>query len=185
LSLITAAGERTDSAAVEVTLAPPGGQRTPTVVTLTTATPGLHRLLVEDNLDSGVDYGYVLDWWTNQDVALSFYSTSEDPDNFYGSWTMYFYVPKCTATLEAYVSKEGKLQYTEGSLWKDAGNFEELGAHFSVPVPAGKAGTLWRIYTCNGDCHLTNVLSIMARNADDLLLPQGVLTADQGTPACP
>ena len=63
----------------------------------------------------------------------------------------------------------------EGSL---AHTFPGKPGYFSVPVPAGHDGRLWKFEFCAGDKQLMTVPPFLARSAEELLLPRSVVERD-------
>jgi len=55
----------------------------------------------------------------------------------------------------------------------------EGAGYFSVPVPEGQDGRLWKLENAGGQRLLMTVPPYLARNEKELLLPREVVTADR------
>ncbi|MEX2577781.1 MAG: DUF4838 domain-containing protein [Verrucomicrobiales bacterium] len=149
---------------------PDGEERT---VVLSTPYDGLHSLEWSD----GNDMTRVV--WPDG-LPFTVRSTLEDQMNFVGRWSLYFYVPRGTRVVGGYSTG------TQGKLLDGRGNtvfsFGDLGQadYFSVPVPEGQDGTLWKFENCSGRRMLMSVPPYLAPSAEDLLLPREVVEADAG-----
>jgi hypothetical protein len=102
-------------------------------------------------------------------------SSFERPGELHGRWSLYFYVPKGTKLVGGFAEGVGKLLDAEGSL---ALTFENRPGYFSVPVPTGHDGRLWKFEFCSGDKMLMTVPPYLARSAEELLLPKSVVEQD-------
>jgi hypothetical protein len=87
-------------------------------------------------------------------------------------WTLYFYVPRGTTVISGFADGAGELQNPDGTT---AHTFGDAPRAFSVPVPAGSDGTLWKFYHGNGRRLLMTVPPYMARTSQELLLPREVV----------
>ena len=144
--------------------APP--TQSPMPVALPTSFAGLHRLEI---LAGG---GANATW--DMGVPMTVESSFERPAGFHGRWTLYFYVPKGTKTVGGFSVSEGKLR-VDGKLIH---TFDRKPGFFSIPVPAGSDGRLWKFESCAGDKMLMTVPPYLARSAAELLLPREVVDRD-------
>jgi len=165
-----AAAEATlEPVASDESVPPDGDER---AVVLASPYNGLHALEWTD----GADMTRVV--WP-EDLPLTFRSTLEAPMRFIGRWSLYFYVPKGTRTVAGFTtSTTGRLLDGNG---RKVFSFDAMKQpdYFSVPVPDGQAGTLWRFVHCAGSRMLMTVPPYLAASARDLLLPREVVDADQ------
>ncbi|MFO7905225.1 MAG: DUF4838 domain-containing protein [Pirellulaceae bacterium] len=150
---------------------PPDGERR--AVVLRSPHGGLHRLQWTD----GNDMTRVS---CPDDLPWTFRSTLEDPLELRGRWSLYFYVPRGTKKVGGFATATiGRLLDGSGAV---VFSFEEMDEpdYFSVPVPEGQDGTLWRFDHCSGSRMLLTVPPYLAPSADDLLLPREVVKAAGG-----
>jgi len=149
-------------------------------VVLKTPQRGLHRVEIRD----GGDYTRIV-WPEGMPVVLP--SGADTPgvtNHFRGGWTLYFYVPKGTKVVGGWASRianwapriSGTLRDAEGNAVYDFGKVE--GGWFSVPVPKGHDGRLWKFQDSQGTRLLMTVPPYFARSSRDLLLPAEVVEAD-------
>ncbi len=149
---------------------PPNGKQYEVV--LKSPHSGLHRLEWSD----GGDRTSVV--WP-EDQPLTMKSSLDEPADFSGTWTLYFYVPRGTKTIGGFSTG------TSGSLCDGDGkavfHFKDMDqpGYFSVPVPEGQEGRLWRFDNCAGQRMLMTVPPYLARNEKELLLPREVVEADR------
>lgn len=141
--------------------------REPTDVSLATTFPGLHRLEI---LAGG---GAAATW--PEGTPMTIESSFEHPGQFHGRWTLYFYVPRGTKTIGGFSEGEGTLRSPTGAI---AAKFARKPDFFSVPVPEGGDGRLWKFEQCAGDKLLMTVPPFLARSAAELLLPRVVVERD-------
>ena len=150
------------------------------VITLKTTHAGLHRVETWD----GGDYTRI-EW--PMDVPITIESGIDTPDvtsHFRGPWTMYFYVPRGTKLIGGWASRianwapriSGKLVAPDGKTVIDFAEREE--GWFKAEVPSGQDGKLWKFENSQGQRLLMTVPPYLARSAEELLLPQEVVTAD-------
>jgi hypothetical protein len=99
-------------------------------VTLRTPYSGLHRLELRD----GGDANRML-WQDGQPMTLP--CSAEAPSPVYGTWSLYFYVPKGTQTVAGYTSSTGRLVDGDGNAVYDFADIAVPG-YFAVPVPEGQ-----------------------------------------------
>jgi hypothetical protein len=137
---------------------------------LTSAFKGLHRLEVSD---AGRGAGLV--WPAGTRVTIP--SSGEMQTLLRGrGWEMCFYVPRGTRVIGGVAQGTGNMFDGDGNaVLKFAGNDRQ--AYFSVPVPPGQDGRLWKLKV-NGKCLLMTVPPYLARSAGELLLPREVVEAD-------
>ncbi|MBI1832685.1 MAG: DUF4838 domain-containing protein [Planctomycetes bacterium] len=137
-------------------------------ITLKTTFKGLHRIEVSDH-----SAGTRTSW--PDGLAMTLVSRPEAPVNFAGRWSLYFYVPKGTKVIGGYASGVGDLLDGAG---KKVHTFDKKPAYFSVPVPAGQDGKLWKFQNSTGQRLLMTVPPCLARNERELLLPREVVERD-------
>ena len=144
-----------------------------------TAFEGLHRINVSDakggtKLTNTGTYPHPLTWTTFPGGLGS------------GRYTVYFYVPKGTAVVAGWSS--GAASSTPNDAMFDSSNVmrhnftNTPNGYFSVPVPAGEDGKVWRLSNAVGSKVLMTVPNYYARSVAELLLPREVVQAD-GPPA--
>ena len=137
-------------------------------VVLKTTYKGLHRVEVSDH-----SAGTRTSWPDGMPMTLI--SRPDAPVNFAGRWSMYFYVPKGTKVIGGYASGAGDLLDGSG---KKVHIFDKKAAYFSIPVPAGQDGKLWKFQNSIGQRLLMTVPPCLARNERELLLPSEVVERD-------
>jgi hypothetical protein len=137
-------------------------------VALTTTFTGLHRVEVADK-----GAGTRIAW--PDDFPLTVQSTHEEPTNFTGRWSFYFYVPKGTKVVGGYSSGPGAMMDAGG---KKIFDFASKPAYFSVKVPQGHDGKIWKMQGCAGERMLMTIPSLYARTPRELLLPAEVVRKD-------
>src|SRR5262249_35038298 len=108
-------------------------------------------------------------------LPLTVASCPEAPTAFHGRWSLYFYVPKETKVIGGYSSGQGTLLNGSG---KVVHTFEAKPGYFSVPVPAGADGQLWKFHNSSGERLLMTVPPYLARSEKELLLPAAVVEKD-------
>lgn len=161
----SATGERETKVAEDNSVPPDGVERT---VTLAALQPGLHKIVVSD----GRDLTRVA--WP-PGMHMTFRSTCDEPVRPQGRWHLYFYVPRGTKTIGLYADGPGNLLDPTG---KDVLTFGRAGNYYSIPVPEGRDGALWKFHHSAGTRHLMTVPPCLARSPDELLLPKEVVEAD-------
>jgi hypothetical protein len=139
-------------------------------VLLKTTYKGLHRVELSDH-----SAGTRTTW--PDGVAMTFLSRPDAPVNFAGRWSLYFYVPKGTKIIGGYASGVGDLLDGSG---KEVHTFDKKAAYFSIAVPAGQDGKLWKFQNSTGQRLLMTVPPCLARNERELLLPREVVERDAG-----
>ncbi len=148
---------------------PPDGE--PYEVVLRSPHGGLHQFEWSD----GSDRTSIV-WPENRPMTMR--STLDDPARPHGRWDLYFYVPRGTETVGGFsTGTRGTLRDAEGNVVLDFSEMEEPG-YFSVPVPEGQDGRLWRFDGSVGSRMLMTVPPYLARNAAELLLPEEVVRRD-------
>ena len=149
-------------------------------VILATPHQGLHRIEVRD----GGDFTRI-EWPAGKPVTLpSVMDTRNVKHHFRGAWSLYFYVPKGAKIVAGWASRianwspriSGTMRDGDGKVVYDFAKVE--GGWFSVPVPKGQDGRLWKFQDSQGERLLVTVPPYMARTAADLLLPREVVEAD-------
>jgi hypothetical protein len=112
------------------------------------------------------------------DLPFTLRASIDDAMRIQGNWSLYFYVPRGTSTVGGYSSS------TAGRVLDGAGNavfsFRQLTAagYFSIPVPQGQDGKLWKFENVSGARLLMTVPPYLAPSAQDLLLPREIVDAD-------
>jgi hypothetical protein len=137
-------------------------------IKLATTFPGLHRVTIAD-----ATAGTGLTW--PDGVPMTVKSSTDDPANFSGRWSLYFYVPKGARVVGGFASGAGNLLNGDG---KAVHTFGKEPGYFSVPVPAGQDGKLWKFQNSVGRRLLMTVPPFLARNGQELLLPAEVVARD-------
>ncbi|MFG0262628.1 MAG: DUF4838 domain-containing protein, partial [Novipirellula sp. JB048] len=149
---------------------PPDGEQRRIV--LTSPYDGLHRLQWNDGSDMTSVVGPPELPWTVR-------STLEDPMRLGGRWDLYFYVPRGTQVVGGYTSSiRGKMLDGDNHVIFDFGEMEAAG-YFSVPVPEGQDGRLWKFSDSRGSRMLMTVPPYLATSVETLLLPREVVEADK------
>jgi len=128
---------------------------------------GLHRLEITGG-------GAAQATWTDG-VPMTIESSFERPGNFHGRWTLYFYVPRGTKIVGGFSDGAGTLRNASDAI---AHTFDAKPGFFSVAVPPGEDGRLWKFENCAGDKMLMTVPPFLARNAAELLLPREIIGKD-------
>ncbi|NQT16877.1 MAG: hypothetical protein HQ582_29235 [Planctomycetes bacterium] len=160
-------GEQETLVAQDRSVPPDGTERT---VKLTAREAGLHKIVVRD----GGDRTRVI-WPAGQRMTVT--SSVDTPMNAnYTSWMLYFYVPKGTQVIGLHGGGHGEIHDSAGRpvFWLNGreANF------YSVTVPEGQDGRLWRIRYGRGPVRLLTVPPCFARSAEELLLPREVVQSD-------
>ena len=115
------------------------------------------------------------------DLPLTIRSTIDDPIRVSGRWSLYFYVPKRTDHVGGFsTATAGKMLDSEGRVVLSFDDMKQAD-YFSVPVPAGQDGALWKFENCSGARMLMTVPPYLAASAHDLLLPREVVAKDVGS----
>jgi hypothetical protein len=97
-----------------------------------------------------------------------------------GRWSMYFYVPKGTKVIGG-IGGTSPGQMLDGSgnqVYRFPGGGS--GNYWSIPVPAGQDGKLWKLDRISGVIYLLTVPPYLARSAEEMMVPKEVLEADKG-----
>jgi hypothetical protein len=137
-------------------------------VSLKTTFTGLHRIEVTD---SGA--GTAVTWADG--VPMTVLSSPDNPADFHGRWSLYFYVPKGATVVGGFASGAGNLLDGSG---KVIHTFDGKPGYFRVPVPAGQDGKSWMFANTAGKRLLMTVPPSLARSPRELLLPAEVVKAD-------
>ena len=150
-------------------VSPDGEQRR---VVLTSPYSGLHRVEWND----GSDMTSVI---FPQDLPVTVRSTLEDPMRLGGRWDLYFYVPRGTSVVGGYTdSTRGRMLDGDNSVVFDFSTMKAVG-YFSVPVPEGQDGKLWKFVDSRGSRMLMTVPPFLATSVETLLLPREVIGSDK------
>lgn len=136
-------------------------------VELKTTFAGLHRLEVSDG-SAGTAVSFA------EGTPVTLWSSPEQPATLHGRWSAYFYVPKGTKTVGGFASGTGLLRDGSG---KQVHTFDKKAGYFSVRVPEGEDGKLWKFENSVGQRLLMTVPPCLAREARELLLPEEVVKA--------
>jgi hypothetical protein len=160
-------GKRETLVAQDRSVPPDGIERT---VKLIAGEAGLYKIVVHD----GGDRTRVT-WPAGQRMTVI--SSVDTPINaHYASWMLYFYVPKGTKVIGFHGGGHGEIHDSAGRplFWLNGrqANF------YSVAVPEGQDGKLWRIRSGRGPVRLLTVPPCFARSACELLLPREVVESD-------
>jgi hypothetical protein len=149
---------------------PPDGEQRRIV--LTSPYSGLHRLEWTD----GSDMTRVV---LPAKLPLTIRSTLEDPMRLGGRWDLYFYVPRGTKLVGGYSdSTKGKMLDGDNEVVFDFSTMKAAG-YFSVAVPEGQDGTLWKFSDSRGSRMLMTVPPYLATSVETLLLPREVVELDK------
>lgn len=149
---------------------PPDGEQRRIV--LTSPYSGLHRLEWTD----GSDMTRVV---LPATLPLTIRSTLEDPMRLGGRWDLYFYVPRGTKLVGGYSdSTKGKMLDGDNEVVFDFSTMKAAG-YFSVAVPEGQDGTLWKFSDSRGSRMLMTVPPYLATSVETLLLPREVVELDK------
>jgi hypothetical protein len=139
---------------------PDGVQR---LIKLHTQHTGLHKITVSDGDDMTT-----VGW--KQGTPMTIISSLVEPAAFSGSWNLYFYVPKKTKIVGLFASGSGTLLDPAGNV---AFTFNSKKPdYYSIRVPQGRDGKLWKFHQCTGIKRLMTVPPCLASNAGELLLPR-------------
>lgn len=154
-----------DAVDTDDSVPPDGEQRR---IVLTSPYSGLHRLEWTD----GSDMTRVV---LPAGLPLTIRSTLEDPMRLGGRWDLYFYVPRGTKVVGGYTdSTRGTMLDADNNVVFDFATMEAAG-YFSVPVPAGQDGRLWKFSNSRGSRKLMTVPPYLATSVETLLLPREVV----------
>ena len=161
-------GEKEMLVASDRSAPPDGTERT---VTLHAKETGLHKITVSD----GGDMTRVN---SLPGTHISYMSSLETPINTHGRWSLYFYVPKGTDIIGMFGGgSPGTIVDPDGN---EAFVFDgRKPGYYSIPVPSGADGNLWKIHHAAGAVRLLTVPPYLARTGDELLLPREVVERDR------
>lgn len=160
-------GDRATLTASDRSVRPDGKPRT---IALRVAESGLYRVDISDGGDLTE-----IEWPLDQ--RIGFKSSIDQPIKTNGRWTLYFYVPRGTATIGLHAGSGGRIHDPSG---KERLNLEgKPPAYRSIPVPKGADGRLWKIYSASGPIRLLTVPPYLARSGKELLLPREVVERDR------
>jgi hypothetical protein len=160
-------GERETLATSDRSVPPDGRPRT---IGLPVTEAGLYRIDISDGGDlTSVEWP--------RDQRISFKSSIDQPIKTNGRWTLYFYVPRGTTTLGLHAESGGRIHDPSG---KELLNLEGTPAgYYSIRVPNGADGKLWKIHSAAGSIRLLTVPPYLARSPDELILPGEVVAQDR------
>ncbi len=149
-------------------------------VRLKTTHRGLHQIDVTD----GGDHTRIV-WPEGMPVTLvSGMDMPHVSRHFRGPWSLYCYVPKGTQVVGGWAARiaewaprmSGTLKDGDGNVVFDFARAED--GWFSVPVPEGQDGRLWRFENSQGSRQLMTIPPYLARSGNELLLPSEVVEND-------
>ncbi|MCX7825004.1 MAG: hypothetical protein N2689_05550, partial [Verrucomicrobiae bacterium] len=163
--------ERETLVGIDISVPPDGVER---AVKFPAKEPGLYKLTVSDGGDRTL-----VKWKAGQPLVVP--STLAAPMNdHYSSWTMYFYVPRGTATVGLFGGGHGEVRDSQDrpQFWLNG----RAPGFYAVPVPQGEDGKVWRIRYGRGSVRLLTVPPYFARSPRELLLPAEVVRTDSKTP---
>lgn len=138
-------------------------------VELPTTFTGLHRIVVTDG-GAGTSVHFA------EGTSVSVQSSLDSPTKLLGRWSLYFYVPRGTKTVGGFSSGPGLLRDGAG---KTVHKFDNKPGYFSIAVPTGQDGKLWKFDNTAGVRHLMTVPPYLARSGRELLLPKEVVDRDR------
>ncbi|NIP22569.1 MAG: DUF4838 domain-containing protein [Phycisphaerae bacterium] len=145
---------------------PDGIQR---LIKLNTKHTGLHKITVSDG-DDMTRVGW------KPGTPMTIISSLAEPAPLSGSWNLYFYVPQKTKIIGLFADGSGKLLDPTGNA---ALTFKARKPdYYSIKVPEGHDGKLWKFHKCTGTKRLMTVPPCLASNARELLLPSEVVKAN-------
>jgi hypothetical protein len=160
-------GQREALVATDRTVPPDGKER---AVKLTAGERGLYEIVVRD----GGDRTRVT-WPAGQPMTVVS-SLGAPMNSHYSNWTLYFYVPKATRVIGLHGGGGGEIHDAAGRLQFSLNGRDPN--FYSLPVPAGQDGKLWRIRDGRGPIRLLTVPPCFARSVKELLLPREVIDSD-------
>tara|TARA_R110001592_G_scaffold363201_1_gene681306 strand:- start:66536 stop:69127 length:2592 start_codon:yes stop_codon:yes gene_type:complete len=161
-------GERETFIVKDQSVPPDGKTRT---VRLPTRETGMYRISVSDGGDRTS-----VNWKAGQLMVMP--SSLDEPIVTSGRWSLYFYVPHGTKVIGVHGGDRGSIQDPTG---KEQFSFKDRKAnYYSIPVPAGSDGKLWKVNQAASPIRLLTVPPYFTRSATELLLPREVLQADSG-----
>lgn len=177
VKLISLKDPAKETAVTDDTSVKPDGQTYDVV--LRTPDAGLHRIEVID----GGDYTRIV--WP-EGLPVSIPSAIDTPgltSMFYGGWTLYCYVPKGTRVVGGWATRianwaprlAGVLRDADGNVLLDFAARED--GWFSVPVPPGQDGRVWKFENSQGVRQLMTIPPYLFWNSN-MLLPEEVVEQD-------
>lgn len=134
---------------------------------LKTPLVGLQRITVSDS-----NGGTTLVWPKGTPLVIE--SSLTKPARIFRGYNLYFYVPKGTRVVGGYGDGYGTIVDGAGAKTSLSAKAD----YWSVPVAPGQDGKLWHFENTRGQFRLMTVPPYLARSADEMLLPQEVVTAD-------
>jgi hypothetical protein len=170
LSLLSPLEPSLEPVALDASVPPDGKPRT---VTLATPYEGLHTLQVSDGSDKTE-----LAFPAGMPVTILSSLENRPAHTLGGTWSLYFYVPRGTKKVGGFAAdRSGLLRDGSGKEIFPFASMPNTG-YFSVPVPEGQDGRLWKIENSSGEKLLMTVPPSLARNGRELLLPAEVVKKD-------
>jgi hypothetical protein len=137
-------------------------------LSLATKFQGMHRIDVSDKSTATA-----LSWAAGTPMTLE--SSLVRPLRIFTRWSLYFYVPKGTKVIGGYGDGDAQLIDAENRIVQQLAVNKD---YWSVPVPPGQDGKLWKINNAQGQFMLMTVPPYFARSGQELLLPEEVVKAD-------
>lgn len=145
------------------------GDKQDHVVTLRSPFVGVHRLEIADGSDLTK-----VSWPAGRPVVMPM--SPAERTRTHGKYSLVFFVPADTKSISGYSEQgKGSLQNAAGETVFDFAPLKQAG-YFSVPVPNGLAGTWCRLVDAIGVKLFMTVPPYLARSADELLVPEMVLS---------
>jgi hypothetical protein len=139
-------------------------------VTLEATEPGVHEIRITSAAKTSVA------WPAGRPMVVK--SSADQPMNpaYTDYWMMHFYVPRGTRTVGIHGGDHGEIHDAEGHplFWLNG----RPAGYYSIPVPDGQDGRLWRIRYGRGPIRLLTVPPYLARAPEELLLPPDVVERD-------
>jgi len=177
-----AASDKADFVVATDASVPPDQQEH--LVVLRTPHAGLHRI----ELDGGHGSTKVLPG--AEGMAFTVQAGPTECFNNRFLWEGWFYVPKGTRAVSFHVAQpigeildgNGKAVFSfRGPVSSDKGKVPAAtaGGYYTISVPAGQDGRLWKLDRVGGPWLLLNVPPYLARRPSELLLPREVVEADK------
>lgn len=148
---------------------PPNGKEA--TVSFLIKEPGHYRVTVSDGNDR------TLVVWPDSLPCVVRSTQAEGMNGSYGEWMGYFYVPAGTKVIGFFGGEHGEIRDAEDrpQFWLNGKepNF------YSVDVPAGQDGKVWRVRYVRGSLRLLTVPPYFARAPKEILLPQEVVAMER------
>ncbi|HBL47822.1 DUF4838 domain-containing protein [Gimesia sp.] len=159
-------GERETFIMKDQSVPPDGKTRT---VQLAPRETGMYRITVSDGGDRTS-----VNWKAGQRMVMP--SSLDEPLVASGRWSLFFYVPQGAKVVGFHGGNTGSILDPTG---KEQFSLKNRKMDFySIPVPAGSDGKLWKVNQAAGAIRLLTVPPYFTRSASELLLPREVLQTD-------